>query len=57
MFPGAKYLFTEKDNDGAPKNLIAQYRSRLENLVWKNQEFIALASEDEEVKVLERTHT
>jgi hypothetical protein len=25
MSPGAKYLLTEKENDGARKNLIAQY--------------------------------
>lgn len=48
LFPDAKYLFTDKDTETAPKNLIAQYRGRLEKVVWKNQDFMALAAEDDE---------
>ena len=33
IFPNAEYLFTENVGEKAPKNLIQQYRSRLEKVV------------------------
>jgi hypothetical protein len=45
--PTVNYLFTEADNANAPKNLKQTYQNRLERVVWKNQEFIQLATEDD----------
>ena len=46
--PNAKYLFTENETENAPKNLISQYRGRLERVVWNDPEFIALEEEDDD---------
>ena len=45
--PNAVYLFTDATSDKAPGNLKQTYRNRLEKIVWRNQEFIALATEDD----------
>jgi Transcriptional activator of glycolytic enzymes len=46
--PNATYLFTEAEGERAPLNLKQTYRNRLERVVWKNQEFILLATDEEE---------
>jgi Transcriptional activator of glycolytic enzymes len=46
--PDQLYLFTDSTADNGPKNLIQTYRKRLEKTVWKHEEFIALANEDDE---------
>ena len=46
--PDQLYLFTDSTTDKAPKNLIQTYRKRLEKVVWKHREFIALETEDDE---------
>ena len=47
-FPNSQYLFTDSTSDNAVKNLISNYRNRLEKVVWKNAAFKALASEDDD---------
>jgi hypothetical protein len=46
--PNQEYLFTDSTAEKAPKNLIQTYRKRLEKIVFKNPEFIALATDDDE---------
>jgi hypothetical protein len=46
--PNQVYLFTDSTADKAPKNLIQTYRKRLEKVVFKNPEFTALATDDDE---------
>ena len=48
LTPQAQYLFTDATGEKAPKNLIAQYRNRLERVVWKNQEFQDLETEEDD---------
>ena len=45
--PNQLYLFTDSTTDNAPKNLIQTYRKRLEKLIWKDQQFKDLATEDD----------
>ena len=44
--PSSKFLFTDKtDEEKAPLNLKQRYRSRINKVVWKTEEFQALADE------------
>ena len=46
--PEQEYLFTDSTLKNAASNLKQTYRKRLEAVVWKNAEFQALKSEDDE---------
>jgi hypothetical protein len=46
--PQQVYLFTDSTTANGPVNLIQTYRKRLEKVIWKNREFAALATEDDE---------
>ena len=45
--PGAKYLFTEDDDDGAPERLKSNHRNNMDRHVFKNDEFMAMALESD----------
>jgi hypothetical protein len=47
-YPNCTYLFTDNNDEKAPKNLITTYRNTLERIVWKNEQFKALETEDDE---------
>jgi hypothetical protein len=48
LFPQAKYLYTDNDDGNAPANLIAQYRGRIEVVVWDSNEFEAVVDDEDE---------
>jgi hypothetical protein len=48
LFPQASYLYTDNNDNNAPANLIAQYRSRIELVVWDSNEFEAVVDDDDE---------
>ena len=50
------HLFTDAEGRNAVGNLIKNYRNRLEQVVWKNEEFMALAQEDDEEGVGTHSH-
>jgi len=43
--PGAKYLFTEDDDEKGPNRLKSKYSTAVRDNVWRQQEFIDLAPE------------
>jgi len=45
--PGAKYLFTEDLDDGAPEQLKSNHRNNMDRHVFKNDEFMAMALESD----------
>ena len=45
--PGAKYLFTEDLDDGAPERLKSNHRNNMDRHVFKNDEFMAMALESD----------
>jgi hypothetical protein len=46
--PDQLYMFTDGVTNKAATNLIQTYHKRLEKVIWKNPEFAALATEDDE---------
>jgi hypothetical protein len=42
LFPQAKHLYTDNDDDNTPANLIAQYHGRIKVVVWDSNEFEAV---------------
>ena len=46
--PGAKYLFTEDLDDGAPERLKTNHRNNMDRHVFKNDEFMSMALESDE---------
>ena len=45
--PGAKHLFTEDLDDGAPERLKSNHRNNMDRHVFKNDEFMAMALESD----------
>ena len=46
--PGAKCLFAEDDDDGAPERLKSNHRNNVDRHVFKNDEFMTVALESDE---------
>lgn len=55
-FPDAVHSFAGAASERAPKNLIQTHRNRLEKVVWKHPEFVALETGDDDEGVGTHSH-
>jgi len=47
LYPNSKYLFTDAEDEGAPKSLKQNHRNNMARHVFTNEEFIAMALESD----------